>query len=46
MRLEISALETLGDDTTVVRGQGVCGRVGYQGGSPVTVTITSKPGTP
>jgi integrase len=46
MRLEISALEALGDDTTVVRGPGVCGRAGYQDASPVTVTITSKPGTP
>jgi hypothetical protein len=46
MRLEISTLEALGDDTAVVRGPGVCGRAGYQDTSPVTVTITSKPETP
>jgi len=43
LRLEISALEALGDDTAVVRGAGVCGRAGYQGSGPVPVTITSKP---
>ncbi len=46
MRLEISALEALDDDTAVVRGPGVCGRAGYQDASPVAVTITSKPETP
>jgi hypothetical protein len=46
MRLEITALEALDDDTAVVRGPGVCGRAGYQDASPVTVTITSKPETP
>jgi hypothetical protein len=44
MRLEISALEALSDNTAVVRGPGVCGRAGYQDAGPVT--ITSKPGTP
>ena len=43
MRLEITALEALADDTAVVRGAGVCGRAGYQGSGPVPVTITSKP---
>jgi hypothetical protein len=43
LRLEISALEALGDDTAVVRGAGVCGRPGYQGSGPVPVIITPKP---
>ena len=43
MRLEISALEALTDDTAVLRGPGVCGRPGYQTSGPVTVTITGKP---
>ena len=42
MRLEITALETLADDTAVVRGPGVCGRPGYQAG-PVSVSLTRKP---
>jgi hypothetical protein len=46
MRLEISALEALTDDTAILRGPGVCGRAGYQDSSPVPVTITSKPGSP
>jgi hypothetical protein len=47
MKLEITALEALADDTAVVRGPGVCGRPGYQGNepAPVPVTITSKPET-
>jgi integrase len=43
MRLEITALEALADDTAVVRGPGVCGRPGYQDSQPVPVTITIKP---
>jgi hypothetical protein len=43
MRLEISALEALGDDTAVVRGPGVCGRASYQDASPVNIAITPKP---
>jgi hypothetical protein len=43
MRLEISALEALGDDTAVVRGPGVCGRAGYQDASSVNIAITPKP---
>lgn len=43
MRLEISALEALGDEATVIRGPGVCGRSGYQPGEPAPVTITSRP---
>jgi hypothetical protein len=46
MRLEISALEALGDDTAIVRGPGVCGRVGYQDTGPAAIAITSKPETP
>lgn len=46
MRLEITALEALGDDTAVVRGPGVCGRAGYQDASPVDIAITSKPEAP
>ena len=46
MRLEITALEALGDDTAVVRGPGVCGRAGYQDAGPVNITITPKAGTP
>ncbi len=42
MRLEITALEALADDTAVVRGPGVCGRPGYQDG-PAPSTITSAP---
>jgi hypothetical protein len=42
MRLEIIALEALGDDTSVVRGPGVCGRAGYQDAGPVTIAITTK----
>jgi hypothetical protein len=42
MRLEITALETLADGTTVIRGPGVCGRPGYQAG-PASVSITRKP---
>jgi hypothetical protein len=42
MRLEITALEAQPDDTSAVRGAGVCGRPGYQP-SPVPVTITRKP---
>jgi len=42
MRLEIAALEAQSDDTSVVRGPGVCGRPGYQN-APLPVTI-SKPG--
>ena len=42
MRLEITALETLAEDTAVIRGPGVCGRPGYQAG-PVAVSITRKP---
>lgn len=45
MRLEISALEALEDDT-VVRGPGVCGRSGYQDAGPVNITIGPGPGTP
>ena len=39
MRLEITALEALADDSAIIRGPGVCGRAGYQDG-PVPVTIT------
>jgi integrase len=46
MRLEISALEALTDDTAVVRGPGVCGRAGYQDTGPAAIAITSKPDTP
>jgi hypothetical protein len=46
MRLEITALEALGDDTAVVRGPGVCGRAGYQDAGPANITITPKPETP
>ena len=46
MRLEISALEGLGDDTAVVRGPGVCGRAGYQDAGPVNIAITPKPEKP
>jgi hypothetical protein len=46
MRLEIAALEALGDDTAVVRGPGVCGRAGYQDAGPVNITITPKAETP
>jgi integrase len=46
MRLEISALEALGDDTAVVRGPGVCGRAGYQDAGPVSIAITPKAETP
>ena len=46
MRLEISALEALGDDTAVVRGPGVCGRAGYQDAGPVNIAITPKPEAP
>ena len=46
MRLEITALEALGDDTAVVRGPGVCGRAGYQDTSPVNIAITQKPEAP
>jgi len=42
MRLEITALETLADDTAVIRGPGVCGRPGYQA-RPVSVSLTRKP---
>jgi hypothetical protein len=45
MRMEISALEAIGDDTAVVRGPGVCGRAGYQAG-PVNIAITPKPERP
>jgi hypothetical protein len=45
MRLEISALEAVGDDTAV-RGAGVCGRAGYQDTGPSAIAITSKPETP
>jgi len=43
MRLEISALQALGDDTSALRGPGVCGRSGYQASEPVPLTITSRP---
>jgi hypothetical protein len=46
MRLEITALEALGDDTAVARGPGVCGRAGYRDAGPVNITITPKAGTP
>jgi hypothetical protein len=46
MRLEISALEALGDNTSVVRGPGVCGRAGYQDAVPVSIAITPKPEAP
>ncbi len=46
MRLEISALEALGDESAVVRGPGVCGRAGYQDPGPVNIAITPKPETP
>jgi hypothetical protein len=46
MRLEISALEALDDDSGVVRGAGVCGRAGYQDAGPVNVTITPRPEEP
>jgi integrase len=46
MRLEISALEALDDDSGVVRGAGVCGRAGYQDAGPVNVAITAKPEAP
>lgn len=46
MRLEISALDALGDDDSVVRGPGVCGRAGYQDASPVIITITPRPEAP
>ena len=42
MRLEITALEAL-DNDTLIRGPGVCGRPGYHDSGPVPVTITSKP---
>jgi integrase len=42
MRLEIAALEAKPDETSAVRGAGVCGRPGYQAG-PAPVTITRKP---
>jgi hypothetical protein len=42
MRLEIAALQAQPNDTSVVRGAGVCGRSGYQN-APVPVIIT-KPG--
>jgi hypothetical protein len=46
MRLEVSALEALGDDAAVVRGPGACGRAGYQDASPVNIAITPKPEAP
>ena len=46
MRLEISALEALSDDTAAVRGPGVCGRAGYQDTGPVNIAITPKTETP
>jgi integrase len=46
MRLEVSALEALGDDTTVVRGPGVCGRAGYQDAGPASIAITPRPEAP
>ncbi|MDQ2873957.1 MAG: tyrosine-type recombinase/integrase [Actinomycetota bacterium] len=46
MRLEISALEALGDDASAVRGPGVCGRAGYQDAGPVSIAITAKPEAP
>ena len=46
MHLEISALGALGDETSVVRGPGVCGRSGYQDAGPAEVTITPRPETP
>jgi len=42
MRLEISALDALADNT-LIRGPGVCGRPGYQSTAAVPVTITGKP---
>ena len=45
MRLQIAALEAQPDDTSAVRGAGVCGRPGYQHG-PVVVPLTSKPESP
>jgi len=43
MRPEIAALQAQpDDDTSLVRGAGVCGRSGYQN-APVPVTITTKP---
>jgi integrase len=42
MQLEISTLEALGDDTSAVRGPGVCGRASYQGAGPVNIAITTK----
>ena len=43
MRLEIAALQAQPDDTSIIRGAGVCGRPGYQN-APTPVTITTKPG--
>lgn len=44
MRLEISALEALGDHTSVVRGPVVRGRAGYRDAGPVTIaTKTERP---
>lgn len=43
MRLEISTLQALTDNTAIIRGPGVCGRAGYQGGGPIPVAIT-RPG--
>jgi integrase len=43
MRLEIAALQAQPDDTSIIRGAGVCGRPGYQN-VPTPVTITTRPG--
>jgi integrase len=43
MQLEISALEALGDNSSVVRGPGVCGRASYQDIGPVSIAIAPKP---